>query len=225
MSETKKIYGAIAAMLNDMDAIGKDKKNQAQGFMYRGIDQVFNAVHPLFAKHKVFPTCEILSREVTERQSTKGGVLFYVNLKARYTFHAEDGSCVATEAWGEAMDSGDKASNKAMSVAYKYAMFQLLCIPTEAVDPDSQVHEVEPAKPAAKPASATKPKPAASSDGHQFDQRYETAKQAILIADSDALLDKLAKAVNDRDFSEDQKTVLHNFIQRRRETLAETVEA
>lgn len=140
MSETKKIFPAIAGMMADMEAIGKDKKNQQQGFMYRGIDQVFNAVHPLFAKHKVFPTCEIVSREVTERATKTGGVLFYVNMKARYTFHAEDGSTVQTEAWGEAMDSGDKASNKAMSVAYKYAMFQLLCIPTEAVDPDSEVH-------------------------------------------------------------------------------------
>jgi hypothetical protein len=220
-TESKKIYSAIAGMMADMEAIGKEKKNAAQGFMYRGIDQVFNAVHPLFAKHKVFPTCEIVSRDVTERQSTKGGVLFYVNLKARYTFHAEDGSSVSTEAWGEAMDSGDKASNKAMSGAYKYAMFQLLCIPTEAVDPDSQVHEVEPVKQqktaARKPAAA---KPATNGEAHTFDQRFEAAKQAVLTAESEEQLAKVEKRIELSGFTEDQTMILNNFITRRRESLA-----
>lgn len=228
MSETRKIYGAIAAMLADMDAIGKDKKNQQQGFMYRGIDQVFNSVHPLFAKHKVFPTCEILSREVTERQTKTGGVLFYVNMKVRYTFWAEDGSSVTSEAWGEAMDSGDKASNKAMSVSYKYAMFQLLCIPTEAVDPDTEVHkDIVPTAAKAQPRTTTQlatdePAVVTKAKAMTLDERYETAKRTVLLAKDEQRLDDLETSiVNHPDFSEDQKNVLVSFVTKRRDQLAE----
>lgn len=161
MSEQKQIFGAISEMLADVDGIKKERKNQQQGFMFRGIDDVYNAIHPLLAKHKVFPTCKIVSRELTERQTKTGGALFYVNMKCEYTFHAIDGSNVVTEAWGEAMDSGDKASNKCMSVAYKYALFQLLCIPTEAVDPDDQLHQVAPSQPAQK-SNGTPPRQPAS---------------------------------------------------------------
>lgn len=134
------IYEAIPAILADIDAIGKNRKNQQQGFNFRGIDDVMNTLHPLLAKHKVFPTCEFTDIIRTERTTAKGGTLFSVALKGKYTLHAVDGSYVSTEAIGEAMDSGDKATNKAMSACYKYAMFQLLCIPTEAVDPDEETH-------------------------------------------------------------------------------------
>jgi hypothetical protein len=153
---TAAIYEAIPAILADVDAIGKTRNNQQQGYKFRGIDDVYNAIHPLLAKHKVFPTCEIISRELTERETKNGGVLFYVNIKAKYTLWASDGSNVVTEAWGEAMDSGDKASNKAMSAAYKYALFQLLCIPTEAVDSEQETHDVAPKRTDVKPKSPAK---------------------------------------------------------------------
>ena len=146
------IYEAIPAILADIDAIGKNRKNQQQGFNFRGIDDVMNTLHPLLAKHKVFPTCEFSEVTRTERETAKGGTLFAVTMKGKYTLHACDGSSVSTEAIGEAMDSGDKATNKAMSACYKYAMFQLLCIPTEAVDPDEETHAD--IKPAAKQAPA-----------------------------------------------------------------------
>jgi hypothetical protein len=155
------IFEAIPAILADVEAISKNRRNQQQGYQFRGIDDVYNAVHPLLAKHKVFPTCEIVSREVTERETKNGGVLFYVNIKAKYTLWASDGSNVVTEAWGEAMDSGDKASNKAMSAAYKYALFQLLCIPTEAVDSEQETHEPAPKRTDVKPAKAKADKVAA----------------------------------------------------------------
>ena len=42
------------------------------------------------------------------------------------------------------MDSGDKATNKAMSAAYKYAALQTFCIPTEGDnDADATTHEVK----------------------------------------------------------------------------------
>lgn len=105
--------------------------------MYRGVDDVMNALQPVLAKNKIFVCPEVLEQTREERVSGKGNNLLYSILRIRFTFYAEDGTNVSVTTLGEAMDSGDKASNKAMSVAFKYAMFQIFCIPTEEmVDPD-----------------------------------------------------------------------------------------
>lgn len=126
------------------EGISKDRKNQQQGYSFRGIDDVYNAMAPILADAdlNVYPT--VLSREVTERATKSGGVLFYVTVRMRFDFtSAIDGSVQPVEMYGEAMDSGDKATNKAMSAAYKYACMQTFCIPTEGNnDADSQTHEV-----------------------------------------------------------------------------------
>ena len=132
------IYSAIAAIMEECPAISKKQKNQQQGFMYRGIDIVMNVLQPLMSKHKVFAVPEVLESERQERTTSKGGTLIYTVLKVRYTFYAADGSSVCAVVQGEGMDSADKSSNKAMSVAYKYAMFQIFSIPTEEMaDPDA----------------------------------------------------------------------------------------
>ncbi len=132
------IHEAIPAIIADLTAISKDKRNPQQGFMYRGIDDVYNALHPLFAKHRVFVVPEVLSAEREERQTRNGGNMIYTILRVKYSFFAEDGSSVCAIVNGEAMDSADKSSNKAMAAAMKYAMFQVFCIPTEDMaDPDA----------------------------------------------------------------------------------------
>ena len=132
------IHEAIAAIMADCPAITKSQKNQQQGFMYRGIDVVMNVLQPLMIKHKVFVVPEVIDSVREERQTSKGGNLIYTTLKVKYTFYAEDGSSVSAVVQGEGMDSGDKSSNKAMSVAFKYACFQVFCIPTEEMkDPDA----------------------------------------------------------------------------------------
>ena len=118
-------------------AISKDKTNKQQGFKYRGIDDVMNTFYPLLSKHKVFIVPEVLEQTREERVSKQGGTLLYSILKIKYTFYAEDGSSVSAIVVGEGMDSADKASNKAMAIGMKYAMFQVFCIPTEEMpDPD-----------------------------------------------------------------------------------------
>lgn len=144
-----KVYEAISAVAKEMaeKGISKDRRNQQQGFQFRGIDQVYNALAPALAKHGLVILPRITERTVTERTTQKGGVLFYVVVKAEFDFVAtEDGTKHTVITYGEAMDSGDKATNKAMSIAYKYAAFQAFCIPTEetAVDPDAEVHNVAP---------------------------------------------------------------------------------
>lgn len=143
---TTAVYQAInevAAELAQM-GIAKNSKNQMQGFNFRGIDAVYNTLAPLLAKHKlcILPRC--LERICVERINAKGTALFYVTVKSDFDFVGIDGSKHTITTYGEAMDSGDKATNKAMSAAYKYAAFQAFCIPTEetAIDADSETHEV-----------------------------------------------------------------------------------
>lgn len=132
------IHEAITAIMSEGYAISKDKRNQKQGYVYRGIDDVMNTFQPLLAKHRVFVVPEVLNQQRQERTTDKDRTLLYSILTMRYTFYAEDGSSVSAVVIGEGMDSGDKASNKAMSVAMKYAMFQVFCIPTEEMqDPDA----------------------------------------------------------------------------------------
>lgn len=137
------IHEAICAMLAEVEPIKKERENKEQHFKFRGIDQVYDAVNPLLAKHKVFSTSEVMSEHYSERASKSGGTLSFAKLKMKYTFWGSDGSSVATEVVGEGMDSADKSCSKAMSIAYKYALFQLLCIPTEALaDPDEDKYDI-----------------------------------------------------------------------------------
>jgi len=153
------IYESIAAVQADVDFIGKDKQVQSGGsYKYRGVDQVLNTLHPLFAKHKVFAVpevLEIMEREI--RKTAKGGEVLYQVLKVRYSFFAEDGTSISATVIGEAMDSGDKVSNKCMSVAYKYACFQMLSIPTEetCADPDNINEPLAPKQPLPVPQQQT----------------------------------------------------------------------
>ena len=143
-----KVYGAIASVTLKLskEGIGKDRKNEQQGYKFRGIDDVYNALSTHLAEAKLCILPNVLSRELVERVTQKGGALFYVTVKVDFAFvSAEDGSEHHVVTYGEAMDTGDKATNKAMSAAYKYAAMQAFCIPTEGDnDADSKTHEVKP---------------------------------------------------------------------------------
>jgi hypothetical protein len=138
------IHETIAKIMEEVPAISKDRKNtQGQGYNYRGIDDVMNALQPILAKHKLFVVPEVLEQQREERQNSKGNNLIYSIVRVKYTFYAVDGSNVSAVVIGEAFDSGDKATNKAMSAAFKYAMFQTFCIPTEEmIDSETETHEV-----------------------------------------------------------------------------------
>lgn len=136
------IYQSITKIMEEVPSIGKTQRNKTQGFMYRGIDDVMNALQPLLAKNKVFIVPEILEQTREERTTSKGGNLIYSICKIKYKFYAEDGSSVEAITIGEGMDSGDKATNKAMAIAMKYALFQVFCIPTDEMkDSDSETPE------------------------------------------------------------------------------------
>ncbi len=140
------VYKAIAAVMGDLAKVGISKKdtNTFDNYKFRGIDAVYNALAPLLSRHGLVILPRVLERTSEERVGQKGGALFYITVKAEFDFvAAEDGSAHTVCAYGEAMDRGDKGTNKAMTAAYKYAMFEAFCIPTEgADDADSESHAV-----------------------------------------------------------------------------------
>lgn len=141
------VYAAIAAVMEDVgqEGIAKGRRNQQQGYSFRGIDDVYNALAPLLARHHLIIVPRVLTREKTEQTTQKGGILFYVVVQVEFDIVcASDGSKITACTWGEAMDSADKATNKAMSAAYKYMAMQTFCIPTEGDnDADASHHEVK----------------------------------------------------------------------------------
>lgn len=127
--------------------ISKDRKNAQQGYEFRGIDDVYNELSGLLAKHSVVIAPSVSERSTVERVSKTGSAVFYTTVKVDYTiFSSEDGSEIKCTTFGEAMDSADKATNKAMSAAYKYLCLQLFCIPTEG-DNDADATTPDPVKP------------------------------------------------------------------------------
>lgn len=142
-----KVYQAINKVQAELakEGISKNRKNQQQNYAFRGIDDVYNALAPLLASSGLCILPRMLSRTCDERLNKNQTVLFYVTVEAEFDLvSAEDGSKHTIKTYGEAMDSGDKATNKAMSAAYKYACMQAFAIPTEGDnDADAHTHQVQ----------------------------------------------------------------------------------
>jgi hypothetical protein len=132
------IHDVMIAVMRDVPVIPKDGRNTSQGFRFRGIDAVYNELRSLLAKRGVFTTSRILSEHHEERKTKSGVPMQYRVYQIAYTFHAADGTNIESVVIGEGMDSGDKASNKAMAIAHKYALLQAFMVPTDdMVDPDA----------------------------------------------------------------------------------------
>lgn len=132
------IYQAITAAMADIEPIAKGRKNKEQGFQFRGIDEIMNELQPVLKKHGLFVVPKVRDVIRQEKPTKTGGMLLYSIVTMEYTMYAADGTFITGATVGEGMDSGDKASNKAMAVALKYFLLQTFCIPTEdAKDPDA----------------------------------------------------------------------------------------
>jgi hypothetical protein len=194
------IYESINAIMKHVPSIGKDHKNQQQGYKFRGIDDMYNALNPLLAEYGVFATSEVLNAEREERQAKSGGTLLYSILTVKFNFYATDGTFVTSVMIGEAMDNADKASNKAMSTAFKYALMQLFCIPTEDVkDTEYVTHEVTP-RTNLPPLNATNADGTLTSKGlesasfiagggtfEQIERKYKVTKADRMAVDNEAI--------------------------------------
>ncbi len=148
MTQSKTVYQLISEASAEMakEGISKNNKNQTQGYKFRGIDDVYNALAPIMSRVGLVVLPRVLSRECIERQTKTGGALFYTTVEMEFDFVSSfDGSNHVVKTFGEAMDSADKSTNKAMSAAYKYACMQSFCIPTEGDnDADAVTHSVDP---------------------------------------------------------------------------------
>ena len=143
-----KVYKAINAVQSELAKVGITKSrtnHQGSGYKFRGIDDIFNTISPLLATNGLCILPRVLNRENVERLSKNGGALFYITVEVEFDFvSSEDGSKHTVKTFGEALDSGDKATNKAMSAAYKYAAIQAFAIPTEGDnDTENQTYEIQ----------------------------------------------------------------------------------
>jgi hypothetical protein len=131
------VYRAINAVTAALagDGIPKARTNPIELYQYRSIDDVLNRLAPLIAEHRLCILPRVIERVITERPSP--ATPLRVNVMVRVAFDlvsVEDGSVHTVEAYGEALDEGDKGTAKAMSAAYKGAMLQAFCIPLSGTE-------------------------------------------------------------------------------------------
>lgn len=138
------IYVLMGKVLADLPAIGKNQRNSEQGFMFRGYDDVLNGLNPILSRYGVFFVPDVIERIAEKRATRSGGTMYEVNLHVRFTFYGPRGDSVTATGWGEGTDMGDKATNKAMTNALKYVLFQTFAISTqEAAETDADRHSPE----------------------------------------------------------------------------------
>lgn len=137
------IYAALGAVMKQVGAVKKGDRNKSQGYVFRGVDAVVNAVYPAMVEHGVIVQPNVRDFQYgTVEVGKDRTVMGHARVIVEYTFTStEDGSAVITSAAGEAFDSGDKATPKAMSVALRTALLQSLMLPTDDPEPDASSYE------------------------------------------------------------------------------------
>jgi len=144
---TPTVHVALSAAMADVQAIGKTSRNNEQGYNFRGVDAVVNVVGPVFRKHGIIPTPVQSEAHYRDVLTSRGKPSRECTVSVTYRFYGPGGDYIEAMVPGESMDFGDKGAAKAMSVAYRIALLQVLCIPTDDVEPDSQTYEREAAPP------------------------------------------------------------------------------
>lgn len=183
-----KILTQLVKVMNEVGTIAKTRKQGDLKYAYRGIDDVVAVVQPLFAEHGIVMCSRVTNAERDQFTNKNGGQMVNVRLTVEHDFWcAEDGSKVTCVTVGEAMDNSDKASNKAMTAAEKYALTQTLKIPTHEAERD--VEHANHQYPSTQ--SAAQPK------AHQPPNAIEVKlREAKTQADLDALIPHISKLAN-----------------------------
>lgn len=141
MSDKPTVVEALAGVMEDVQAVRKGDRNTQQGYVFRGIDAVVNAVGPAFRKRGVVCVPARTTAHYRDVQTNTGKPSRECTVTVMYRFYGPAGDFIECEVPGESMDFGDKGAPKAMSVAYRIALLQALCIPTDDPDPDAQSYE------------------------------------------------------------------------------------
>ena len=135
------IIERMSLISEEAGAIRKGERNIEQKFNFRGVDSVVNALSPLLKKYTVIITPKILTKEYEKYSSRNGANMVSCRLDVEYTFHGAKGDSITATVASESSDSGDKATAKAMSVAFRTVLLQAFALPTDEVDPDAESHE------------------------------------------------------------------------------------
>ncbi len=139
------IHVLLGRILRDLPAVGKGSTAPASmgNYSFRGIDDTLNALNPILSKHGVFYVPIVEERRDSDRQTSGGKSLWMVSLRVRYRFYGPAGDSLDCVVEGEGSDSGDKATQKAMTAAMKYMLFQVFAISTKEVgEMDAERHDV-----------------------------------------------------------------------------------
>jgi hypothetical protein len=221
--ENGQIYSKIIAVMSDVGAIGKNNRNAQQQYNFRGVDDVYNALQPALVKHGVFVAPTVLQSDTSEIEQVKDngkvGILHKTTITSRFRFYTTDGSFIEADAIGEAIDYSDKASNKAMSAAFKYVCFQVFCIATKELH-DGDNDNIEPTKPQAQqrqqpPAQ----RPQTSASGGNDEPMSEKQSRAIFAICK-------SKGLNEREFLSAQGVTVKDLMTKNQATtIIETLNA
>lgn len=135
------VVEALAAVMADVQAVGKNQRNTQQNFSFRGVDAVMNAVGPALREHGVIVLPRVLSKSYRDFHTGNDKLMHEAVLEVEFTFVGPEGDTLVASAMGESADAGDKATAKAHSVAFRTVLLQALCIPTDDPDPDAASYE------------------------------------------------------------------------------------
>ena len=136
--EKSLIYEKIPKIMQKLGAIGKERMNDFHHYKFRGIDDIVNAINPIFIEEEVSPPKPVvLGADINFVKSKKGEPMVHAVVTVEYTLIAKDGSQDVASTVGEGADQSDKAVNKAMTSALKNYYNQRFCIPT-AENQDSE---------------------------------------------------------------------------------------
>lgn len=200
------IVKSLAAVMADVQAVAKNDRNQAQGFKFRGIDAVMNAVGPVLRKHGVVVVPELISVDYqTVEIGQKRTPMGHARIVVAYHFYGPEGDSITSTVAAEAMDSGDKATAKAMSVAFRTCLLQALCLPTDEPDPDSEVYE--------------RSDPHAHQPGPD-DEKAEGWSQRLRNAESIEMVDEVVAELQKAEISEPVRAALVVLYRKAKERLA-----
>ncbi|SIT50480.1 Erf family protein (modular protein) [Paraburkholderia piptadeniae] len=140
----KHVHTAIKNVVKaiSVEGIAKSGQNAEDGYSFRTIDDILEKLSTLLADHDLLILPTVIERESVERRTATGMALFFATVRVRYDFTSTiDESVASVEVYGEAMDTADKATNKAMTAAYKVAVTQTFCIATKHnLDADATTH-------------------------------------------------------------------------------------
>ena len=197
------VVAALTQVMREVQGVAKKDRNQAQGFNFRGIDAVMNAVGPALRTHGVVVVPQVRQYDYSTVEVGKNRTsMGHVRLTVAYVFYGPDGDSITAVSVGEAMDSGDKATAKAMSVAFRTALLQALCLPTDEQDPDHDVYERSPSG--------------------IPDEAYADAVVRLEGAGSVDELKEMAAAVGRLDLSAEQRQSLRDVYTRQRDVIGQS---